>query len=85
MFKGAVGLILLMQICVAEVLFANIKEIEPNFERFMLYFEGIQTSREAVKNTKMAGTIASILNVSGVSPVQKQKLLFKLGQIHCPA
>lgn len=85
MFKGAMVLILLTQICVAEVVFANIKEIEPSFERFMVYFDAMYAQPQIVKeaeNTKMSATIESVLGISGLSPVQKQKLLFKLGQIH---
>lgn len=82
MLSRGVLLILLVQICLAENLLADLKEIRPDFERFVAYFEGMQPRRDALKDTKMVATIESIINVSGISPVQKQKLLFKLAQIH---
>ena len=82
MFSRGVVLILLAQICLAENLLADLKEIRPDFERFMAYFESMQPSRDKVNDAKMVTTIESILNVSGISPVQKQKLLFKLARIH---
>lgn len=82
MFSRGVVLILLAQICWAENLLADLKDIRPDFERFVSYFEGMRPSRAQVNDTKLATTIESILNVSGISPVQKQKLLLKLAQIH---
>ena len=78
--KGIV-LFLLMQICVVGNLRADLKQIKPSFERFVAYFDGMQ-QQEKIKDTKMVATIESVINVSGISPVQKQKLLFKLAQIH---
>ncbi len=83
MFSKGVVLVLLAQICLAENLLADLKEIRPDFERFMAYFNGMQPSRDQVDDPdKMVATIESILNVSGIPPVQKQKLLLKLARIH---
>ena len=82
MFSRGLGIILLMQICLAENLLADLKEIRPDFERFVAYFEGMQPRRDKAEDAKMVTTIESIINVSSIAPVQKQKLLFKLAQIH---
>ena len=82
MLSRGVVLIVLAQICLVENLLADLKEIRPNFERFIAYFESMQPSRERANDAKLVTTIESILNVSGISPVQKQKLLFKLARIH---
>ena len=83
MLSRGVVLILLAQVCLAENLRADLKDISPDFERFMTYFEGMQPQSPKVKDVaKMTMTIKSIIGVGGISPVQKQKLLFKLSQIH---
>ena len=83
MLSRGVVLILLAQVCLAENLRADLKDIRPDFERFMTYFEGMQPQQPKVEDAaKMTMTIKSIIGVGGISPVQKQKLLFKLAQIH---
>ncbi len=82
MFSRGLVLILLMQVCMTEHLRADLKEIKPTFERFVAYFDSMQPRHQGVKDDKMVTTIESVINVSGISPVQKQKLLFKLAQIH---
>ena len=83
MLSRGIVLILLTQICMAENLRADLKKIKPTFERFVAYFDGMHPRNEKVKkDAKMVATIESVINVSGISPVQKQKLLFKLAQIH---
>ena len=72
------------QIGFSGVLWASTAGVEPNFEKFMAYFETNyrQHKHSDVEDDKIAKTISSILHVSGISAIQKQKLLFKLGQIH---
>ena len=82
MLGRGIVLVLLMQVCMAESLLADLKQIKPTFERFVAYFDGMYARQEKVKDVKMVATIESVVNVSGISPVQKQKLLFKLAQIH---
>ena len=77
-------LLITSQIGFSGILWANLAGVEPNFEKFMAYFETSYRKHRYsnVKNDNIANTISSILHVSGISAIQKQKLLFKLGQIY---
>ena len=78
------GIILVGVLLVTPSLSANLKDLEPNFERFMIYLNKNyhQHQLPVDDNDKILNKIRSILRVSGISAMQKQKLLFRLGRIH---
>lgn len=79
-----IGLLLSWVLLSSPGLSADLGDLEPNFERFMVYLtENYRQHQLPVSDSgKVLSKIKSILRVSGISAIQKQKLLFGLGRIH---
>ena len=79
-----IGVMLISALLAKPALSVSLKNLEPNFERFMIFLNKNYQQHQLPTddNSKISNKIRSILRVSGISAMQKQKLLFRLGRIH---